>query len=70
MIARYPRYFFWRVLAQAFGALAKFTRRRAARFCGCMECYFVLNHERIVSEALLNAQREITGQVKVDRRPS
>jgi len=61
---------FWRGLAFWFGAAFKFCRKREARLCPCFHCYVVLNHDRIVKEALTEIQMELGGAPRVDRRPS
>jgi len=61
---------FWGALALVFGAAFRFCRRRRARLCPCFHCYVVLNHDRIVREALIDVERELGGRPKVDRRPS
>ena len=61
---------FWGALATAFGTAYKFCRTREARLCPCISCYLVLNHDRLVKEALIDVERELGGRPKVDRRPS
>lgn len=67
---RRVRYEFWRLLARVSGAVYRFCRRRQARCCNCMACYYVTNQERIVRELVADVIREESGLPKIDRRPS